>query len=372
VRKKSLWGVGLLALTLLLAACGENLPQNTLNPAGPTAAEQKNLYVLVFLIATAVFIIVEGGILWISIRYRHRKGHDEMPPQIHGNTRLEIGWTIAPALVLAIVMVPTVSLIWKLAQQPPGAMHITVQGYQWWWGFEYTDPGMTTTYGQQGPITVADVLVIPAGKTIDLAVTSAGGLVNGPGPDGQPNPDHQVIHSFWAPRLFGKQDAVPGRTNHIVFSADQPGTFWGQCAEFCGLQHGRMRFRIMALDEADWTAWVANQKLEPAAPTDPLAKQGMDLFMNGVSSGGQCLACHTIGANGSPAAPNLTHFAAPQHQCFAGCDFETFNEDGTLNQADLEAWLRDPNAVKLGAKMPNYHLTPDEINALVAYLGTLK
>jgi cytochrome c oxidase subunit 2 len=167
---------------------------------------------------------------------------------------------------------------------------------------------------------------------------------------------------------------VPGRTNHIVFSADQPGVYWGQCAEFCGMQHGRMKFRVVALDEAAWTAWVQNEKAPAAQPTDDLAKKGMDLFLNGVSSGGQCIACHAVGGtNGtSPAGPNLTHFAAPTHTCFAGCNWETYNADGTLNEADLRAWLEDPNAVKLGAKMPNYHLTPDEIDALVAYLGSLK
>jgi cytochrome c oxidase subunit 2 len=348
-------------MTLLLGACSSDMPQNTFDPAGPTAQKEKDLLMPVLWVAAIVFVLVEGGIVLMAVKYRHRKGQERTPPQVHGNTRLEIGWTIAPAVVLAFVMVPTVSMIWELAERPPGAMQITVKGYQWWWGFEYMDPDMQVTYGTGGPIVVADVMVVPAGRTVDLSIESSGGLIGGD------NPDHQVVHSFWAPRLFGKQDAMPGRTNHIVFSADEPGTYWGQCAEFCGLQHARMRFRIVALDEADWQAWVENEKSPAVEPTDPLAQQGMDLFMNGVSGGGQCTACHAVGGTNatSPAAPNLTHFAAPTHECFAGCNWETADQEA------LKAWLRDPPAVKLGSKMPNYNLTDDEIDALTAYLSSL-
>jgi len=369
VRKRLWWVLGLLALTVLLSACSGYKPQNTFDPAGQPAQEQKNLLVPVLWIAAGVFVIVEGGILLISIRYRHRKGRERIPKQIHGNTRLEIGWTIAPALILAVIMVPTVSMIWQLAAVPANAMHVTVQGYQWWWGFQYTDEDMRTAFGDHGPITVADVLVVPAGREVELSLASEGGGAHTT--DGIP--DHMVIHSFWAPRLFGKQDVVPGRTNHITFSTDQPGVYWGQCAEFCGLQHGRMRFRIAVLDAQRWDAWVKNEKLPGVTPTDTLAKEGMNLFLNGVSSGGQCIACHAVGgtAASATAAPNLTHFAARTHECFAGCDFETFLPDGSPNYAALTAWLQDPNAVKLGAKMPDYDLTPPEIDALMAYLYSL-
>jgi cytochrome c oxidase subunit II len=367
VRTKRWLALGLLSVTLLLlVSCSKDMPQNTMNPAGPTAQTEKNLLVFVLIPAAVVFVLVEGGILLIGIRFRHRKGRDRMPAQLHGHTRLEIGWTIAPAVVLAVIMVPTVSTIWSLARQPADAMHVTVQGYQWWWGFQYTDPDMRVDYDKDTSIETADVLVIPAGRTVELALTSLGGgarSTNG-------EPDHMVIHSFWAPRLFGKQDVVPGQTNHIVFSADAPGIYWGQCAEFCGLQHGRMKFRIRALDEADWQAWVAREKQGAAEPSDPLARQGMDLFFGTNGVGGQCIQCHSIGFQGSTAtaqaAPNLTHFNAATHECFAGCDFET------SDQAALKAWLADPNAVKMGAKMPDYGLTPDQIDALVAYLYSLK
>ena len=368
--RRTRWILALLALTVLLVACSKTAPQNTMNPQGPTAQTEKNLLVLVLWPAAAVFLVVEGGILLISIRYRHRKDRDRMPPQIHGNTRLEIGWTIAPAIVLAVIMVPTVSTIWELARQPADAMQITVEGYQWWWGFRYTDPDMTVSYGDHDAIVTADVMVIPAGRTINLSLTSLGGGAHST----SGVPDHEVIHSFWAPQLFGKQDVIPGETNHIVFSADHPGLYFGQCAEFCGLQHGKMKFRIRALDETEWQRWVANEKQKALTSTDGLAQQGMDLFFGTNGVGGQCIQCHGVGGTPatSTAAPNLTHFAATTHECFAGCDFETFNPDGTPNVEALKAWLRDPNAVKLGAKMPDYGLTEQQLDALVAYLFSLK
>ncbi len=363
VRKKWPWLLGLTALVFVLAACVSDAPQDTLRPAGPNARKLYDLYLLPFWVATAVFILVEGGFIYISWRYRHKKNRERMPAQTHGNSRLEIGWTILPAVILAVVMVPAISGIWDFARKPDaGALNITVSGFQWWWQFKYMDSDMVAGYGNNVPITLADAMVIPVGRQVYLTIDSSGGFIGGA------NPDYQVIHSFWAPRLFGKQDAVPGRDNHIIFSADSAGTYWGQCAEFCGLMHGRMKFRIVAVDQAAWESWVANQKQAAVAPADPLAKQGMDLFLNPLSNGlGTCTACHTVGGTqaAATAAPNLTHFADPTHLCFAGCDWSTTDVDA------LKAWLRDPNAVKEGAKMPNYHLTEDQIDALVAYLSTL-
>jgi cytochrome c oxidase subunit 2 len=374
VRRKLLWVGGAVLLALLLVGCGKDLPQNTFDPAGPTAQSEKDVLIVPLIIAGIIFVLVEGGIVFMAIKFRHRPGKERTPSQLHGNTRLEIGWTVAPAVLLAIVIVPAISLIWKLAERPPDAMQITVQGYQWWWGFQYTDDSMKVDYGDHGPITTADVMVIPANVTIDLSLRSEGGGAHST--DG--TPDHMVIHSFWAPRLFGKQDVVPGAAgedNHIVFSADYPGLFYGQCAEFCGLEHALMKFRIVALSPTDWAAWVANHKQPAPKPAaGSLAAQGMDLFMNGPAggTGGQCIACHAIG--GTPAvgtaAPNLTRFADPLHSCFAGCDFDTF-VNGIPNEPALQAWLEDPNAVKLGAKMPDYNLTPDQIKALMAYLYSL-
>jgi cytochrome c oxidase subunit 2 len=352
-----------------LGACGLSDPtQSALDPQGPYANEVNSLFVPVFWVAVAVFVVVEGGIVWISVRYRHRKGQERMPAQVHGNTKLEIGWTIAPALVLAGVMIPTVATIWDLARTPPAnALNVKVEGFQWWWGFEYTDDDMRRQYGDRDAIRVADTLVIPEDRPVYLSLVSRGGKVTGDTPEAN---DYAVIHSFWVPEITsGKQDVVPGRTNTIYMQASEPGIYEGQCAEFCGLQHGRMRVEVMALSADDWERWVVNQQHAASTPTEELARRGMDLFMGQLSGGrGSCVNCHAVGGTDatSDAAPDLTHFADPSHTCFAGCNWRT------TDRAALEAWLRDPGAVKFGAKMPDYQLTEDEIDALIAYLYSLE
>ncbi len=361
MRRKVIGALAVVAFAALLSACTGGGPQDTFDPAGQPAQQQKDLIIPIFWIAAGVFVLVEGGFLLIALRFRHRKGVERTPAQTHGNTRLEIGWTIAPAVVLAVVMVPTVAMIWELDAKQPDAMQVTVKGYQWWWGFEYTDEDMLTTF--DAPIIAADVLVVPVDTDVQLTLTTDGGGAR----DNAGVPDFEVNHSFWAPRLFGKQDAVPGQEGRILFRADETGTFWGQCAEFCGLMHGRMKFRIVVLDDAAWQDWVARHKQPAETPADPLAAEGMDLFLNGKFETGQCIQCHAIGGTTAQgvAGPNLTHFADPTHECFAGCDWETFDEEA------LKAWLRDPGAVKQGAKMPDYGLTEDEIDAIVAYLYSL-
>ena len=335
MRKRLLWATAAVLLLLLLGACSSDATQSTLDPQGPYAQKLKDLFVPVFWVAVGVFILVEGGIVWLAIRYRHRKGRERMPAQIHGNTRLEIGWTIAPALVLAAVMVPTVATIWELAAAPPkDALHVGRAGIPVVVGLQVHGPRHADELRRPHPIQVADVMVIPANRVVYLSLEGAGGQIGGPAPG---DADHQVIHSFWIPELAGKQDVVPGRTNHILMEADHPGTFNGQCAEFCGLQHGRMIVRVVALSPDDWEAWVANQKRPAATPTDPLARRGMDLFLGQLSGGrGSCVNCHAVGGTSasSTAAPNLTHFADPTHECFAGCDWETVDREA------LEAWLR--------------------------------
>jgi len=357
VRKKLGLILGLVALAVSSVACAPHATQDSLKPQGPYADKIYHLFVPVFWMGVVVFVLVEGGILWFGIKYRHREGRDRMPPQIHGNTRLEIGWTILPAVVLAVIAVPTVATIWDLARKPPpNAINVTVTGQQWWWKFTYTDPDMKTAGGSQ--LITSDELVIPTGRTVYLSVTSGFGNIG----------DFEVIHSFWVPELAGKQDAVPGRTNHILLQADHPGTYLGQCAEFCGLSHANMRFHVTALSPTDYAAWVQNQLADSVTPqSGSEAAAGMNLFLNPLPNGqGTCIACHSISGTSAAgiAGPNLTHFAS--RDCFSGCLFE--NADA----AQIAAWLRDPPAVKPGSKMPNYHLSETEIQQLVAYLMSLK
>lgn len=369
MRRKIQWLIGAAALLMIAVACAPNATQDALNPQGPYARKSYDLYVPVFWVAAAIFFIVEGLLVFFGVRYRHRKGRDVVPAQIHGNTRLEIAWTILPALILAGVAVPTVTTIFDLARKPTGqVLDVHVLGHQWWWEFDYPDQNVIT----------ANELHIPTGEPIYLTLCSVGnGYDNVPAPsDCEPGPPNgqppaavgnAVIHSFWVPELAGTQDVVPGRANTMVIEADHPGTYTGQCKEFCGLSHAYMKFTVVAHTPADFASWVQQEQADAATPqSGSLAETGMKDFVNG-----PCTACHAVtgvqGSNGQPlvanGGPNLTHFAS--RTCFAGCMLST-------SEANLKKWLADPPAVKAGSWMPDYGLTQDQIDALTAYLLSLK
>lgn len=319
-------------LVLLLSACAADAPQDVLRPEGPISRTQDRLWDITFFVAVVVFVIVEGALVYALIRYRRRPGREAA--DFHGNTRVEVVLTVVPALILAALAVPTVKTIFDLSARPTGdVLEVTVTGHQFWWRYEYP----------QFKVTTANELHIPVGRPIYITIKGA-----------------DVIHSFWVPRLGGKQDVVPGRINYLTLRADKPGAYMGQCTEFCGLSHANMRLRVIAHTEQDFRDWVAEQQL-PAAPAQgDLEVQGEKLFLEG-----QCVNCHAV--LGTEAAgqsgPDLTHFAS--RQTFAGAMFVN-------NAENLAAWIRDPSAVKPGAQMPDYGHTDAEIRALVAYLMTLK
>ncbi|MGH2674119.1 MAG: cytochrome c oxidase subunit II, partial [Actinomycetota bacterium] len=285
------------------------------------------------------FVLVEGLLVFAMIRFRRRSA-DDTPRQIHGNTRLEIMWTILPALLLAGVAVPTVGTIFDLASRPEGeVLEVNVIGHQWWWEVEYPDLGVIT----------ANEVHVPTDRPVALNLTSK-----------------DVIHSFSVPRLAGKQDLIPGRTNTIYLEAPRAGTYLGLCQEFCGLSHANMRFRVIAQGPADFDAWVQSQTQEAAVPpSGTLESEGMEYF-----STGQCIGCHTVSGVESAVGkvgPDLTHLAS--RGTFAGAIFD-------LNEENLTRWLEDAPAQKPGSKMPSglreMGLTEDQIEAMVAYLLTLE
>ena len=369
----------LLPLALGLAACADDAPLDTLDPQGPNSQMIHNLAVPVFMIAAVVFVLVQGGVLFLAFRYRKRKDDDgSLPPQLHGNFKLEIGWTILPALLLAGVGAASVLTLLDLDEQPPDAMQITVVGQQWWWEYQYDVDGDGSP-----DIYTANDLVIPEDTPITLTIQS-----------------RDVIHSFWIPALNGKRDAVPGRQSTLGMQADDPGVFRGQCTEFCGLSHAYMRMRVVSLSEADYAAWQENQLQGAQEPTGADAQEGLALFRT------TCSQCHLASGPGgneevradegiegaalvSGAAPNLTHFAS---RCvFAGAIFDLWVDKdssgeieadeiggtGVFNVADLAKWLKDPPAQKPMAPdqqrgMPDLDLTDAQVDLLIAYLKTLE
>ncbi|MEO7573989.1 MAG: cytochrome c oxidase subunit II, partial [Acidimicrobiales bacterium] len=368
------WRIALLVpLGLVLAACAENAPLDSMDPRGPESRTIDKLSDPVFAIAGVVFLLVQLGVLALAWKYRQRKDDDgSLPPQVHGNTKLELGWTLIPALLLAGVGGASVLTLLDLDDRPADAQKVTVIGQQWWWEYRYDLDGN----GEDDIVTAHD-LVIPAGEPVEVSITS-----------------RDVIHSFWIPALNGKRDAVPGREHPLLIQADEPGVYKGQCTEFCGLSHAYMQMRVVALSPADYADWEANQTEGAEVPEDELAAAGMEAFRT------QCSQCHLVSGEGgnqeaydadpgvalvAGAAPNLTHFAS--RGVFAGAIFDLWvdidesgeiepdeiGEGGRLNRADLEAWLRNPPGEKPMAPdqsrgMPNLNLTEEQIDALVAYL----
>ena len=319
----------ILLLALAVAACGVT-PQTTLNPTTEAGRATHSLLLLVFWAGLAVFVVVEGVLLYALVRYRRRRG-DTLPRQTHGHTGLEIAWTIPPTILLVVVAVMTVPVIFANAEEP-GADAVAVRaiGHQWWFEFTYPDLGVVT----------ANELHLPVGKPAAISVESV-----------------DVLHSFWVPALRGKVDMVPGRTNVLTIVPEAIGTFRGQCAEFCGTAHALMRFTVVVEEPAVFDAWALRQLDDRVPPSTTLAKVGEELLQ---PTG--CVACHTIRGVSEIGVlgPDLTHVGSRGHLASNIMD---------MSHQNLAKWLRDPTGVKPGSfmRLPR-PLTEDEIEALVAGL----
>ena len=399
VKQRSAIGLAIIAAAAVLGGCASNAPQDTWKPAGENAQDIQNLQWPVFLVAGIVGVVVFAVIVYVLIRYRDRG--QEMPQQTHGKPALEIALTILPALILIGVGIPTVSTVFSLSKSDDTQCVVNVTGQQWWWEYEYPVQNCGGVDIAE-PIVTSGELVMPAKVNVLLRITS-----------------NDVIHSYWIPKLNGKRDAVPGRIHPLRMQADQPGIYSGQCTEFCGLSHARMRMDAVSLDGDDFATWVSNQ-LEPAPkPTDALALRGEDTYR------AQCARCHQVNglteenADGTNSAkpviafpdlyvvagnaPNLTNLMT--RTTFAGATWDLLTDEcratlrdakpeefGALylqgvrpecfNEAELREWIRNPPAKKPmyssekekadnGGKyrgMPNLNLTDDQIDEIVAYL----
>ena len=337
----------LVAATFALAGCAlieiDDAALTTFNPAGPNARRLDGLFWMVFWIATAVFILVMLGILVAIFLFRDRGKPDaKEPKQLHGSAKLEVLWTVIPALILAAIAVPTISAVFDLTGCEDNSMRVEVIGHQWWFEYHYPDYGFDT----------ANELVMPVDEEVCLEMTS-----------------EDVIHNFWVPAIHGKRYLVPGQTTLLRFEADRTGEFQGHCAEFCGLSHSLMRTRVHVVTRAEFDVWAAAQQTVAAVPEEGTpAWEGLQIYRT------RCIQCHTVDFGEDhelsvvipPAAfngPNLTHFAS--RDTFAGA---VLPERGESHQDALRRWLADPPRTKPGSFMPNLGLTAQEIEHLVAFL----
>jgi cytochrome c oxidase subunit 2 len=291
-----------------------------------------------------------GGAVWLAViiamvfavRSKHgRRGPDDLlhvSEKTHkGMERVVAGATFVTILILAGFLAYDFGVGRALAQHPQRALTIELVGHQWWWEAQYVDPNPSNR------ITTANEIHVPVGEPVQIKLIS---------------PD--VIHSFWAPNLNGKRDLIPGYVSTHWFTADTAGVYRGQCAEFCGLQHAKMAFYIVAEPRVQFLAWLAAAGTAPEPPTDSTLLYGQRVFMSG-----GCAVCHSIAGTEarSNVGPNLTHFKS-----------RSTIAAGTLanNRENLTAWIKNPQAIKPGVRMPPSPLTPEQLNALVSYLETMK
>jgi cytochrome c oxidase subunit 2 len=392
------------AFAIAAVSCNEAHPNSTLVPHSDFGREIDFLWNRLLLLGTIVFVLVEGALIFIVVKYR-RRDNQPTPPQTHGSTMLEITWTLIPAVILVFIAVPTVRTIFiTQAQAAPGSLNIEVTGHQWWWEFKYPEYGVTT----------ANEIYLPVGRTVNFRLRSA-----------------DVIHSFWTPQLGGKRDVVTNRTNYLWYTPDSStaSSVWnGFCVEYCGASHANMRFRVFTVTPEQFTSWVAGQKspaqfgavatAAPAGGPNPPPPQGSapgyifprekipdyavphspippDLkFTPGLTgnaargkqvfSGAACIGCHSIAGN--PIAmgvlgPNLTHVGS--RSTIAAGRFP-------MAAAYLALWIKNARKMKPEVLMPTLGLdeydpvlkakvtaatgglTDQQIADIVAYLTALK
>lgn len=380
--------LGAMMVVVLLSACEEEYLQSTISPVTDYGEITQSLYVQVFWWTMLILVVVLAILAYVLIRFRERPGQ-ERPKQIHGHVGMEIAWTIAPALIVVAIVIPTIRGVFAV-QRPPeeGALVVEVTGKRYWWRFHYPELGVTT----------ANELHLPVGRPVSLRLES-----------------EDVIHSFWVPRLGGKRDVNPVVTkpegeewerNWMHFTIREEGVYWGQCAEFCGEAHSLMGIRVVAQSEENFQSWV--QEWKTPAPTanapvppeeggasggmasgpeaqeamagvsvaeDPLVARGREVFFRE----SYCVLCHAM--EGTAAAgiigPNLTRLGS--RSTIAAGMLENTPEN-------LVRWITDPLAVKPGAQMPGadygvtyegqtfppLNLNEEQIRALAAYLSSMR
>lgn len=330
-----LWGSLSLFAVMILSACGPSgeKPYTTLSPASETADDIHSLYKLVFWLSLIVFVGVQFALVYLSLRYRRKKSDTKRPPQVHGNKRLELLWTIIPAVVLLVLLVPTLNILFDQdARANEGSLQVDVYGKQWWWEFDLGED--TVQGGQDLDVTTANEIVIPVGRNTVFNLYS-----------------NNVIHSFWIPQLSGKLDVIPGHVNSISITPTETGTFYGECAEFCGAQHAWMRFKITVVEEDEFYAWVNNWRTSPAISAQE-QPEGSSVIQ-APQKFSVCLSCHTYnGAENANALSGIDAFSTYGPDLTMLVCRETFAAGMMeMTHENLVQWLMDPDSIKPGNYM---------------------
>jgi cytochrome c oxidase subunit 2 len=337
---------------LLFTACAGDHPQSMTEPVTEYGRIQIDLWAVVTWWTVGIMVVVFGALAFILVRYRDRPDAPD-PKPIYGSTKLELTWTIIPALIILFIAIPTIRAIFATqADAPPDAIVVEAIGHQWWWEFVYPDLDLRT----------ANEFYVPVGRPIELRLRSA-----------------DVIHSFWIPRLGGKKDVNPvTRTpegveplhlNRIAVTVDSAGEYLGQCAEFCGTSHAIMRMMAIGVPAEQFQAWVEDMRT-PVEPAGDLAARGREVFL-----GSTCVACHTV--RGTSAAgmigPDLSMFG--ERSTIAAGLMENTPANLTewiLHAPELKKGIIMPGASEGAGGMPPTGLSREDAQAVAAYLSDLR
>ncbi|HET7435454.1 MAG TPA: cytochrome c oxidase subunit II [Thermoanaerobaculia bacterium] len=312
--------------------------QSALHPAGKYAAEIKWLLTVFTIVASVVFVLTFGFFVVSLIRGRRNR----MPDATDETARRSAKWvggalgvTIVALFILLFASVVTGRALSHIYE--PTERHVSVIGHQWWWEVSYDGPQADQI------VLTANELHLPVGERVIVHLTS-----------------RDVIHSLWIPNLNGKRDLIPGKESTIAFQADKPGIYRAQCAEFCGMQHAMMGLVVVAEPKEKFDGWLAAQRMPSRSPVSIDEQKGQQIFMNT-----SCAMCHSIKGTsaGARTGPDLTHIGS-RRTLAAGVISNT--------RGNLAGWVADAGGIKPGVLMPPNSLTPDELNALVVYLESLK
>ncbi len=327
----------LLSSIWLAAADPMHAVGNIFRPLGTPAELVSELSILTLIICAVVFLIVASLISYAVIRFGYREGDSRSePPQVYGSNQVEIAWTVVPILIVFVLSMSTARITSAVQDQkmPQDAINITVVGHQWWWEFRYTDLKITTANEIHVPLSTD-----AQRKVTHLTLKSA-----------------DVAHGFWVPQLAGKTDVIPNRTNTMWIDPKETGVYLGNCSEYCGTQHAKMELRVIVDTPEDFNKWVAAQQQPAAAPA---SVENQQAFLRSA-----CIGCHAI--RGTPAmgplGPDLTHLM--NRQTIAATEVP-------LTADSLRDWIKNPQHLKPGNKMPTIPLSDAQLDAMVAYLTTL-
>ena len=337
------WTVAAVSLGLANAAVagtgGGPATPNIFSPASTPAESIYHLSLLVLGICGAIFVTVFSLLVYAVVKFRQRPGDDgREPAQIYGSNQMELAWTVIPVLIVVVLFLATARVIHAIedARFPPGTTEVTAIGHQFWWEFQYPQKGFIAANELHVPVSDAN----------------------------HPTPTHITLlsadtdHSFWVPKLAGKTDLIPNRSNSMWIDPHEVGVYVGQCAQYCGTQHAKMLLRVVVESQADFERWVANQS-QPAQQSDSVA-HGRQVFENTA-----CINCHTVSGTNAHGkfGPDLTHLMSR----------ETIAAGAALNSREnLRQWVQNPNSVKPGALMPPMQLDEHDLDSVTDYLLTLE